>query len=285
MEFITIDVETSNPDMSSICQIGMCHYKDGDICKEYNIYINPESYFDSFNVMIHGIDDNKVADCPNFSEIWDDVQSFVGDRLVLCHTNFDRASVSLACEKYNLQNSWKWVDTAKMVRRSMEGYRYSGYGLKSVCNDWGYEFNHHNALEDAKACGFIVIELMERTNSSFDDLVKLASYHSNPNAPSSHISREGNPDGDFYGQQICFTGSLSVPRAEAANIASDVGLAVKNSVSKKTNYLVVGDQDLTKLMGKDKSSKHKKAEELIQNGAQIRILKESDFFKLVSIKK
>lgn len=51
---------------------------------------------------------------------------------------------------------------------------------------------------------------------------------------------------------------------------------------KKTTILVVGDQDVTKLAGKEKSSKHQKAERLITKGQQIRILRESDFKELVN---
>jgi DNA polymerase-3 subunit epsilon len=44
--------------------------------------------------------------------------------------------------------------------------------------------------------------------------------------------------------------------------------------------LVVGDQDVTRLAGHSKSSKHRKAEELIAKGVPIRILRESDFQEL-----
>lgn len=47
--------------------------------------------------------------------------------------------------------------------------------------------------------------------------------------------------------------------------------------------LVVGDQDVTKLAGHEKSSKHRKAEELISKGAPIRIIRESDFKELVRL--
>jgi len=52
-------------------------------------------------------------------------------------------------------------------------------------------------------------------------------------------------------------------------------------VTKNTTLLVVGDQDISKLAGKNKSSKHLKAEQLISKGQLIRIIKESDFKKLV----
>ena len=47
--------------------------------------------------------------------------------------------------------------------------------------------------------------------------------------------------------------------------------------------MVVGDQDIRVLAGHDKSSKHRKAEELIAKGQKIRILKESDFTELVKL--
>ena len=45
MEFVAIDVETANPDYSSICQIGLVCYKDGKPHEEWKSYINPEDYF------------------------------------------------------------------------------------------------------------------------------------------------------------------------------------------------------------------------------------------------
>lgn len=47
--------------------------------------------------------------------------------------------------------------------------------------------------------------------------------------------------------------------------------------------LVVGDVDVTKLAGHDKSSKHRKAEELVEAGQQLRIIRETDFKELVAL--
>jgi len=47
--------------------------------------------------------------------------------------------------------------------------------------------------------------------------------------------------------------------------------------------LVVGDQDVMKLAGHEKSAKHRKAESLIAQGEEIRILRESDFMELVAL--
>jgi len=53
-------------------------------------------------------------------------------------------------------------------------------------------------------------------------------------------------------------------------------------VNKKVTLLVVGDQDVLKLAGQEKSSKHRKAEALIAAGQEIRILRESDFLSLIA---
>lgn len=59
--------------------------------------------------------------------------------------------------------------------------------------------------------------------------------------------------------------------------ASKLGCTVSNSVTKNTSILVVGVQDKSKLAGYEKSSKHRKAGELINKGIKIKILSEKDF--------
>jgi DNA polymerase-3 subunit epsilon len=94
------------------------------------------------------------------------------------------------------------------------------------------------------------------------------------------IRREGDGDGPLVGETIVFTGSLQIPRRSAADMAHDAGAAVEPSVTKGTTLLVVGDQDLEKLNGQDKSSKHRKAEQLIEAGQNIRILCEADLMSI-----
>ena len=103
----------------------------------------------------------------------------------------------------------------------------------------------------------------------------------NPSAAPSR-SLEGNPDGPFAGETIVFTGALSIPRREAAAMAAAIGFNVAPSVSKKVGIVVVGDQDARRLNGADKSSKHRKAEQLIAEGCDVRIITEDDFRQIVA---
>jgi DNA polymerase-3 subunit epsilon len=60
-----------------------------------------------------------------------------------------------------------------------------------------------------------------------------------------------------------------------------MGCHVADIGSKRTTILVVGDQDLRLTKGNEKSSRHRKAEELIAAGVSIKIVGEGDFMLMV----
>lgn len=285
MEFVAIDVETANADMASICQIGLAKYKDGILVDEWSSLIDPEDYFDFINVDIHGITEADVAGAPKFPDVFQNLSKFLSGGICVSHTHFDRVSVGRAINKYSLNTiNTVWLDSARVARRAWEECAWSGYGLSNVCKIIGYEFKHHDALEDAKASGQVLIAAIEKTGMNLEAWFKRVSQPIDPSSSSSGaaIKRDGNPEGELYGEIVVFTGALEIPRREAADLASSIGCTVAPGVTKKTTLLVVGDQDITKLLGKSKSSKHLKAEELVAKGHKIRIIKESDFKELVS---
>ena len=59
MNFCCIDVETANPNLDSICQIGVVRYENDELVDEWMSLINPETYFEDINVRIHGTDSGE----------------------------------------------------------------------------------------------------------------------------------------------------------------------------------------------------------------------------------
>jgi len=282
MNFIALDVETANSDLSSICQIGVAVFRNGVIANKWVSLVDPEDYFDSINESIHGITAEMVQGQPRFNQIVGQLHQFLSGQIVVSHSAFDRNAVRLVHKRYNIElPGITWLDSAKVVRRTWPQFSRSGYGLSSVCNFLRITFEHHDAGEDARAAGEILIRAIEESGISIDDWSIRSSQPIDPTATPVKITREGNPDGILSGEKIVFTGALSMPRHEAADLASRFGCEVLPGVSKKTTLLVVGDQDVARLNGKDKSSKHLKAEALIQEGVNIRILRESDFISLM----
>lgn len=285
MNYLAIDVETANSDYSSLCQIGIAEFKNGEVIDSWSTLINPEEYFDFFNIEIHGIDEDTVKDAPTFKEIYNELNSWLSNRIAVHHMPFDRIAITRACDKYNLTHVQPiWLDSAKIARRTWEQFAYKGYGLSNLAEFLNIEFDHYDALEDAITAGKVVFEASNIFGLTIDEWIdRVGKPLTIYKGGSTKIKLDGNPEGPFFGEQVVFTGTLSLTRAEAAKLASELGCNVTSTVTKKTTLLVVGNQDTYRLAGFDKSSKHRKAEELAKKGVKIKILSEQDFKKIVEL--
>jgi DNA polymerase-3 subunit epsilon len=285
MNFVALDLETANADLASICQIGIAKFKDGEIIEEVSSYIDPKDFFHPINVAIHGITEDDVVGAPTFVDFADNLSSILSaPTICVTHTHFDRSAIHQACAKHSLDfPTCRWLDTARVARRSWSSVAQKGYGLANLAAMLGIQFNHHDALEDAKAAGLILCEAVRHSSISVEDWMQRVENPISGIPHGEEIKREGNPDGPLFGEVVCFTGALAIPRKEAAQLAAELGCGVKPGVSKKVTLLVVGDQDITKLGGNEISSKHRKALELIEKGCPIRILKETDFRALTNL--
>ncbi|MDW3094709.1 MAG: exonuclease domain-containing protein [Gammaproteobacteria bacterium] len=282
MNFVAIDVETANADMASICQVGIAKYVNNKLVEEWSSLIDPEDYFDYFNIKVHGITEKNVVGSPIFPKVVDKLDYFLTENICVSHTHFDRVSISRALNKYDYPEIGAiWLDSAMVARRTWTEFSRNGYGLSNVCDKIGYKFKHHDALEDAKAAAHILMAAVEVTGLDLESWLKRVKQPLGSVDGSS--ARDGDTQGKYYGEVIAFTGALQIPRREAADIAASIGCSVTSTVTKTTSILVVGDQDLSKLSGYKKSSKHRKAEQLIRDGQKIRIIKETDFKELVRI--
>jgi DNA polymerase-3 subunit epsilon len=280
MNFIALDVETANPDYSSICQIGLAVFQDGHIIDSWVTLVNPETYFDEINVSIHGIDEEDVSDSPTITQIYPKIRDYIENQVVIHHMPFDRIALTRSFENYGLEKfPIKWIDSAKVVRRTWSKFERSGYGLQNVASEFNIQFKHHDALEDAMAAGEVVLRAIAETGITLDNWFQKVIE---PIHPQVHIKCTGNPEGSLFGEEIVFTGALSMPRAKAAELASHMGCNVMDSVNKNTTILVVGMQDQRKLKGKGKSSKQVKAEKFLSEGIDIKIISEEDFLQLIN---
>jgi DNA polymerase-3 subunit epsilon len=70
-------------------------------------------------------------------------------------------------------------------------------------------------------------------------------------------------------------------RKEAMQLVVDLGGICGDSVTKKTNYLILGNNDFCTSIKDGKSAKQKKAESLALSGNDIKIISENVFYDLV----
>ena len=237
--FDAIDVETANADRSTICQIGIVHVRDGQIRDRWVALVDPEDWFDDWNVNIHGISEETVRGAPTLPELQGELRDRLGSSVVVSHTNFDRVAIERAMEKYGLgQPRLTWLDSAKVVRRAWpDRYSRKGYGLASVAHDLGITFRHHDALEDATAASEIVIRASKETGLDISGWLQRTAMPIAPKTGKRIEIGEVNPDGHLFGETLVFTGTLDMTRRDAAGLAIQAGCEVQRNVTMRTTLL------------------------------------------------
>jgi DNA polymerase-3 subunit epsilon len=197
MEFVVIDVETANPNLASVCQVGLASFGDGREVHAESFLIDPEDYFSPINVSIHGIDIDRVLGAPCFAESYPRIAKALSEKVVVSHTAFDRAALARACAANQLAPiGCRWLDSASVARRAWPTYSRSGYGLANLAAAFGFTFQHHDALEDARAAGQIMLCAMADTGLGLDDW--FARCRKPLCGTEERIKREGHGDGPLH---------------------------------------------------------------------------------------
>lgn len=302
MDFIAIDFETANNSRDSVCAIGLAKYKNGVLIETMETLINPEDYFDGYNIEIHGITEKMVENSPTFSEYYPLLKQFIENELLIAHyASFDMSVLRHVCEKYDLDYpTFNYSCTYQLAKKIIPNE--INYKLKTLATKYNIEFVHHNALEDARACGDVLLNLFkEAQTEDINILLEKANLHLGKQCPGgyrgsrtkksyqtsslSEISTnitDFDEEHPFYNQMLVFTGTLqSMVRKDAAQKAVDLGATCSNTVTKSTTFLIIGDQDLQKFGAGFKSSKMKKAEQLLAGGQTIEVVGEYEFLKML----
>lgn len=86
----------------------------------------------------------------------------------------------------------------------------------------------------------------------------------------------------FFGKSVCFTGTCQYGvRKELLQKVAEVGGIPTDSVTAKTDVLVVGQQDYKKVGNDGMSGKQEKALKLLEKGKEIEILSEAEFLSRI----
>ena len=136
---------------------------------------------------------------------------------------------------------------------------------KKICETFGVEFYKHNPEEFEKIEGFgpeMVKSIAEYVKVNKDKIEKLIELIEPKNPEKKEIKNSS-----FKGKTIVLTGTMQKPRGEIKELLENLGAHVTNSVSKKTDYVIVGV---------DAGSKLEKAKKL-----GVKILNEGEMWKMI----
>ncbi len=281
VKFVAIGVETVNSDLSSICQVGIATFGKSGLIDEWRSLVNPRTYFGEMNPGLRGVRKADLMKSPAFYEISEIISEKANGRVCVYHSqvHFEQKALEQAIEKDDLEPlNLIWLNSTEVARRTWRDVAKAGYGIVNVCKKIGYELEHRDALEDAKAAGHIMMAALEESGISLEDwliLTKQPNSLLHPRGKS--IKRNGNFKGKLRGEVLVFAGRLGAyRRAQAADLIAYLGCDVRPKVTQKTTLLVVGDQGAGKPL-----RNYQEAKERIKEGQRIKIIDEDGFVKLI----
>ena len=172
MKYAVFDVETPNAKNDRMSSIGALVVEGGKIREEFYTLVNPETYFNAFNIALTGITPESVADAPAFPEVFGKLKPLFNDAILVAHNApFDMSVLSKCLSYYGIhyKESVDYACTCQMARRILP--ELPSRKLNCLCDYFGIELDHHNALSDARAAAKILLEY-ERLGFSAEAFAK-----------------------------------------------------------------------------------------------------------------
>jgi DNA polymerase III subunit epsilon len=287
--YCLIDIETTglDPKYDEIIEIAAIKVVDGTIVDKKSSLIKPNYPVDEFIAKLTGITNELLTSAPLLEDILSEFSSFWKNDILIGHNvNFDINFLydnSIAFYSIPIRNNY--VDVLRLARKLLPELK--NHKLATLKNHFGIvQNNQHRALIDVEDTLNILNELQKIYQLNFNQKFPINNRvnRSKISLKASDITTANftfNTEHPFYNKIFVFTGTLEkLLRKEAMQLVVDLGGECTDGVNKKTNYLVLGNQDYSKIK-EGKSSKHKKAEQLKLMGQDIDIISEDFFYEML----
>lgn len=298
-EYCVVDIETTglSPEWNEIIEIGAIRYFDDEEIGRFQALIQPTqsydgTYVDDFITELTGITNDMLKDAPTADMVIPLFAEFLGQDIVVGYNMaFDINFLYDAFMSYlSVPFSNNYVDVMRFAKKlypEMAHHRLVNmiekFGIKSGQN--------HRAIADVlstKRCLEVIKkEAVQQcgTENAFIELFKKR-YTKGSNARAANIVGDESKQDDnspLYKRYCVFTGKLDkFSRQQAMQIVANIGGINEDNVTKKTNYLVLGNNDYCKSIKDGKSNKQKKAEKYKLEGQDIEIIPENVFYDMIS---
>jgi len=289
--YIVIDIETTgfSPRYDDIIELGALKVSNGDIIEAFSTLVKPSRKISGFITSLTGITAEMTSDMPCIKTALPDFLNFIGDSILLGHNvSFDINFIydnCIACGLPIISNDF--IDTLRISRRVFSNLEsYSLMGLVSE-----FKFNalvEHRATADCTLINELYKYIKSYITENKLDTASLFNLRNKNSFKAIDITTE-KTDFDkshlLYNKVCVFTGKLDkMPRKEAMQIVVDYGGICGDGVTKKTNYLILGNNDYCSAIKDGKSAKHKKAEQYILEGYDLAVIPEDVFYDLLEDK-
>lgn len=307
-DYVLLDIETTglNYKYDDIIEISALKVRNNEITEKYTSLLKPEApithykgdgwvtyYVDEYITDLTGITNEMIETAPETKCVLEQLKEFVADDVIIGH--------NIACFDIKfLENNFSYYINHELKNEYIDTLRLARWILKDI--------QHHRLVDLAE---YYKINADQLHRAEKDCLVTYEIYNSLRNTA---IEKYGNVDSfinyvkdsksklptklkadsivatvdefdiehPFYNKCCVFTGALDkMPRKEAMLRVKNVGGIVGDNLTKKTNFLIVGELDYIKSVKEGKSRKMIKAEEYKKLGLDIEVISEEIFYSLL----
>lgn len=158
--YIAFDVETPNHNNDRMSAIGISVIENSKIVEEFYSLVNPETFYDPFNVQLTGISEELTANEPTFPALWKTIEPKLSSGILVAHNAvFDLSVLKCCLQSYGI--SWRrsapYICTVQMSRKLYPNMKHN---LNVMCDFFQIDLDHHNAGSDSHACGELLLSMI-----------------------------------------------------------------------------------------------------------------------------
>ena len=161
--YLAFDVETPNSRNDRMSAIGLTVVENGVVKRTHATLINPETWFDPFNIRLTGITPEAAAGSMTFPELWALVRPLFDHSVLVAHNAaFDLRVLSLCLKAYRLEGraEYPYLCTVRLGRRVYP--RLPDHKLNTMCEALDIPLDHHQAGSDSRACACLLRNYMDK---------------------------------------------------------------------------------------------------------------------------
>ena len=285
-DYTIIDVETTgyDPRYDEIIEIGCIKYRNFQETSRFQTLIQPPKnrlgeYVDKFIESYTGITNQMLETAPTFAYVVNKLCNFLSGELIVGHNvNFDINFLYDSLVNFEVIFDNDFVNTLRLARRLLPNLK--SHRLENLDEYFGLNAEHHRSIKDCETTHQVLLKFAQIVSEHNVDLSKIS--RRKLDLRSIQADNEVLTENALRGKYCVFTGKLEkFARADAAKFVVNLGGFCENTVTHKTNFLIVGDFNYSSNIKDGKSSKLKKAEQLILQGQDLKILSESVFYDII----
>lgn len=287
-DFVVIDLETTGLSSiyDNIIEIAAIKVSDDNIVDTFQSLVNPNHEISPFITNLTGITNEMLKDQPKIEDVLPLLYHFLDDTILMGYNvSFDVNFLYDNFVNSKLPHfSYDYIDVMRIAKKLYPELRR--HRLADMINFLGIESKtSHRALDDCMStlnCYKAIKKDVLDKYDSYDAFTNLFRRSTLKTQNMQATVSEFDTDNPLYQKLCVFTGTLEkMPRKEAMQIVLNLGGTCGDSVTQKTDYLVLGNNDYKKSLKDGKSSKQKKAESLQLKGFNIEILPENVFYDII----